>query len=328
MGYSGLPAFAVDSLTQYTPDDSTPGAYQISVIDYDWFDQKRRRRVPVRIYFPQGGSGPFPVIIFSHGLGGSREGYQYLGRHWASQGYVSVHLQHLGSDSAVWQKRWLPWLAMWRAARDPHNSINRPLDVSFVIDRLAVLNREDSSLKGRLDVARLGAAGHSFGAFTVLAVAGQVFTGTRGATFTLADPRIRAIIPMSAPVPRPKKRLARAYEQIRIPCLHMTGTRDHSPIGWTKAKERRLPFDSINGADQYLIVFKDGDHMVFSDHRRWRGGDQKIPRFHGLISQSSSVFWDAYLKEDPKARNWLAAGGFARALGDNGTFEKKLLHNQ
>ena len=38
------------------------------------------------------------MIVFSHGLGGTRDGYEYLGRHWASYGYVSVHLQHKGSD--------------------------------------------------------------------------------------------------------------------------------------------------------------------------------------------------------------------------------------
>jgi predicted dienelactone hydrolase len=54
---------------------------------------------------PATGPGPFPVIVFSHGLGGSREGYKYLGRHWASYGYVAVHVEHLGSDTAAFTKR-------------------------------------------------------------------------------------------------------------------------------------------------------------------------------------------------------------------------------
>src|SRR2546423_15576637 len=70
------------------------GPYAVEVIRYDWLDGKRERKVPVKIYFPKSGNAAFPVIIFSHGLGGSREGYEYLGRHWASHGYVSVHLQH------------------------------------------------------------------------------------------------------------------------------------------------------------------------------------------------------------------------------------------
>ena len=46
----------------------------------DWHDVARNRDVPAKIYFPTEGAGPFPVIIFSHGLGGTREGYEYLAR--------------------------------------------------------------------------------------------------------------------------------------------------------------------------------------------------------------------------------------------------------
>ena len=69
-------------------------------------------------------------------------------------------------------------------------------------------------------------------------------------------------------MPRNKEQLDKAFAGIRIPCLHMTGTLDDSPIGETKAAERRLPFDHIRGADQYLITFIGGDHMIFSGRAR------------------------------------------------------------
>ena len=34
--------------------------------------------MPVKIYYPDGTGGPFPVVIVSHGLGGSRDGYEFL----------------------------------------------------------------------------------------------------------------------------------------------------------------------------------------------------------------------------------------------------------
>jgi predicted dienelactone hydrolase len=37
-------------------------------------DEKRGHDIPLKIYHPGGGAGPFPVVVFSHGLGGSREG--------------------------------------------------------------------------------------------------------------------------------------------------------------------------------------------------------------------------------------------------------------
>jgi predicted dienelactone hydrolase len=73
-------------LSQETVYNAKPGKYAVETISYDWQDKTRDRDVPVKLYFPKSGAGPFPVIIFSHGLGGSRDGYEYLGRHWASHG--------------------------------------------------------------------------------------------------------------------------------------------------------------------------------------------------------------------------------------------------
>jgi WD40 repeat protein/dienelactone hydrolase len=300
-----------------------PGPYAVEAASYDWFDKTRDREVPVKIYFPKTRKGPFPVIIFSHGLGGSRDGYEYLGRHWASYGYVSVHLQHKGSDTDVWKGQARPLDAMRQAIKDPRNSINRPLDVRFAIDQMEKMNRDPGLLRGRLDLRRIGMAGHSFGAWTTLAVIGEVFVGPGGREITLADPRIKAAIAMSAPVPRDKTKLDQAFGKIKIPCLHMTGTLDDSPIGDTVAKDRRLPYDHIRGADQYLVIFAGGDHMIFSGRGRLAGGG-KDAVFQALIRPLTTVFWDAYLKDDPQAKAFLAHGGPEKLLGKEGTAEKKL----
>jgi hypothetical protein len=52
-------------------------------------DTARQRDIPLRIYLPQSQSEA-PVVMFSHGLGGSRENNRYLGVHWAARGYVAV----------------------------------------------------------------------------------------------------------------------------------------------------------------------------------------------------------------------------------------------
>jgi predicted dienelactone hydrolase len=313
------PARPAPSLQAYKRD---PGPYQVETSLFDWTDASRGRLVPVKIYSPQG-AGPFPVIVFSHGLGGSRDGYEYLGRHWASHGYVSVHVQHPGSDSSVWQGTLHPLKSMRAAASDPANSIARPLDVRFTIDRLETLNREASPYKGRLDMADLGVAGHSFGAYTALAVAGQTFArGNR--EMSLADPRVKAALAMSAPAPARKWQAERTYSRIKIPVFHMTGTRDDSPIGDTRAAERRIPFDRIAGPDQYLLVLNGGDHMVFSGSPRPALASDKDPVFLDLILMGSTAFWDVYLRGDAAARTWLANGGFQKALGSDGKLEKKL----
>jgi dienelactone hydrolase len=268
-----------------------------------WQDTVRNRPVPVKIYSPATGKGPFPVIVFSHGLGGSREGYEYLGRHWASWGYVAVHVDHLGSDTAALKKGGRLIRNLREAVGDPRNAEARPLDVRFVLDRLEALNRGGSPLAHRLDLGRIGLAGHSFGAWTTLVVAGQD-VGRSDA----ADPRIKAAVAMSAPAPK-RHDYDRIYRNVRIPVLHMTGTLDDSPLGET----------------QYLVTFQGGDHMVFSG--RLLGVRAKDPLFQGLVLQGTTAFWDAYLKGDVAAKAWLAQGGYAAALGKDGKLEEKVAHN-
>jgi predicted dienelactone hydrolase len=301
----------------------TSGPEKVETVTYNWTDESRNRQVPVKLYFPKTGKGPFPVVIFSHGLGGSRDGYEYLGRHWASHGYVSVHVEHLGSNADVWKGNANPMQAMQGAAAALTNAVYRPKDISFAIDQMERMNRGQSPLAGRLDMKRIGVAGHSFGAYTTLAVAGEVFVGPMGRELSLADPRVKAAIPMSAPVPKNRERFKTAFDKIKIPCLHMTGTLDDSPIGETQAKDRRVPFDHIQGATQYLITFQGGDHMIFSGRRR-RGDGEKDARFQDLIRMSSTAFWDAYLRDDPHAAAWLAEGGLETVLGRDGVLEKKL----
>ena len=79
----------------------------------------------------------------------------------------------------------------------------------------------------------------------------------------------------------------------------------------------------MNAADNYLLIFKDGDHMIFPTRRLGppRATDE---RFHRLILSSSTAYWNAYLKQNAPAKAWLSGTAFSTTLADDGTFEKKL----
>lgn len=296
----------------------------VNTVKYDWTDGAWQRVVPVKIYSPNEQSSPFPVIIFSHGLGSSRDVYGYLGRHWASHGFISVHVQHAGSDAVVWEgfpvSQRMELLR--RAASLPENFKNRPKDITFAIDELTRLNQTDSQWKNRLDLNRIGVAGHSFGAFTALATIGEMFSTPRGEQLSFRDPRIKAAVAMSPPVFPSEQDRDVTYAEIAVPCLHITGTEDDSPIGDTKAAERRLPFEHISAARQYLITFTGGDHFIFSGRWAEQSGGEHDKMFQELILSSSTAFWNAHLKNDPDALRWLN-DGFSKELGDLGVLEKK-----
>jgi len=155
--------------------------------------------IPVRIYLPVN-SAPAPVVLFSHGLGGSRNGNTFLGQHWAGRGYVAVFLQHPGSDSSVWQgKPFSERMSSLVAAASLKNFVRRARDVHAALDALTSWNSDPKSpLSNCLDLERIGMSGHSFGAVTTEAVSGETFPvlGTK-----LTDSRIKAAIAFSPSAP-------------------------------------------------------------------------------------------------------------------------------
>src|SRR5262245_60635074 len=180
----------------------------------------RNDTVPVRIYLPKTKS-PAPVVLFSHGLGGNREGSAFLGDHWAARGYVAVFLQHPGSDDSVWKdKPVAERMAALRKAANLENFVRRVKDVTTVLDQLTLANKiEGHALFGRLDLDRVGMSGHSFGAVTTQAVSGERFPLSKGFT----DPRIKAAVIMSPSGPRRGGDPARSFGGVKIPWFLLTG---------------------------------------------------------------------------------------------------------
>ena len=312
-----------------------PGTHAVATWTGVWRDAARNRDVPVKIYAPEDSKGaPFPVIIYSHGLGGTKDGYSYLGQYWAAHGYVSVHIQHLGSDDAVWKGKGLleELRGMEAAASDPKNLQLRPQDVRFAIDQVITLEKDKSfALAGKMDTDNLAIAGHSFGAYTVMAVAGQGIGPDSGIRYYGPDPRVKCAIAMSSQ-PAHTRNLDDAYSKITIPIFHMTGTSDKSPfgarnkdaiIGGTTPEGRRVSFDHTQNAPAYLMTFKGGDHSVFSGERM-RGDGSLDASLHPLVLEASTAFWDANLKKDAGAQAWLDGGGLKQRLGALGVLEHKV----
>jgi predicted dienelactone hydrolase len=298
--------------------------HKVATLLVTWHDPARDRDVPVEIYYPAHAKAPCPMIIFSHGLGGNRFGYSYLGQHWAGCGYISVHLQHIGSDDAVWRGAGINgYAALTRSVADPKNALNRAEDVSFAIDEMLRLSRMTNlggydPLRGLVNEKAIGMAGHSFGAWTTLAVVGE----KTGASQPFTDSRIKAAVAMSAPVPGGPEKAKGQFAAIAVPVFHMTGTRDDSPIGETKAADRRIPFDQSTTPGTCLLILDGADHMTFSGHI-FGAFRQDDARYQALILAGSTAFWDVTLRGDQAAGDWLYKGGFAALLGKEGTFETR-----
>ncbi|MEI6082824.1 MAG: dienelactone hydrolase [Verrucomicrobiota bacterium] len=268
-------------------------------LDFTVTDAARQREIPVRVFLPAD-KKPAPVILFSHGLGGSRNGSAFLGQHWSAHGYVVVYLQHPGSDTGVWQgqppeKR----LAAMQNAASAQNFLLRVKDVSAVLDKLPAV----PALAGRLDMNRVGMSGHSFGAVTTQAVSGQHFP-----VGEFTDPRIKAAIAFSPSTPVAGNAQT-AFGSVKIPWLLMTGTKDTAPIGHATVASRRTVFPALPAGSKYELVLDRAEHSAFTDRPLPGDVEPRNPNHHKAILAISTAFWDAYLTGNAEAKAWLDGPG-------------------
>lgn len=257
------------------------------VIDLDWHDEARHRAVPVRLYWPakaQAGQ-PVPLVLFSHGIGGSRRGYSYLGSYWASQGLAALHVQHVGSDRGLWSGNPLQLVGRLQGAAKEDEALNRVQDVRFALDQLLAsaygpMVRRDALL----------AAGHSYGANTTLLLAGARVE-RQGKLLELAEPRLRAAIVISAPPFYGEAEPQRILSGVRIPTLHITATDDviRIPGYYSPATDRLQVFDATGGPSKALAVFQGGSHSIFTD-RAGTGGVALNPQVKAATRELTMAF--------------------------------------
>ncbi len=288
-------------------------ATEIGVVDLDWVDNARQRDVPARLYWPDGvaANARVPLVVFSHGLGGSRYGYSHLGRYWAQQGYASLHVQHLGSDRAVWTSGFFALVSNLQGAASEANAVARAKDVSYGITALLA----DPRFGPHIDAEHIAVAGHSYGANTALLVAGatvQREVNGEWRSMSYRDPRVKAAIIMSAPPFYREGDMKAILSAVHIPTLHLTGTEDVIKIpGYRSDPDDRVAvFDatpSSPGAAKTLAVFSGGTHSIFTDRIDSAGAD--LNRVVKAATRELSLeFLNTTLRGAPYARitDWLS----------------------
>ncbi len=322
----GLVVLVLHSLTALIAADETYDPLRVPEVslpeplDVAVKDAGRNREIPIRVYRPAGDQ-PAPVVLFSHGLGGSRMMNSTMARHWAGRGYVAVFLQHPGSDTSVWRGKPLgERLPAMQQAAGPENFLLRVKDVPAVLDDLARRNQDRSDpLFGRLDLDRVGMSGHSFGAVTTQAVSGQ--QAARGRV-SFTDPRIKAAVIMSPSTPK-LGTAEQAFGEVKIPWLLMTGTKDLSIIGGADLNSRLGVYPALPAGDKYEIVLHDAEHSAFTDRALPGDREARNPNHHRVIYALSTAFWDAYLKGDAAAKAWLDGDGAKRGLEAEDRWQRK-----
>jgi len=275
------------------------GPHQVLTVEQvSLHDSARHKDLRLKIYYPEG-PGPFPVIVFSHGLYGSKDSYWALGEYWASYGFVSIHPSHEDSRKDGGYRKGLR-----QAIEDPELWESRPKDISFILDSLAEIERLAPQLKGKLDRERVGVGGHSYGAYTAQAIAGAtVQMPGEAKPRSFADNRVRAAVILSPQGEGEMGLTSRSWGNIHVPLLVMYGSRDFGTQRRTPTW-RSQPFYGAPPGDKYDVELTGATHMTFVGP--FRKGTKESMLFQ-CAKLETVAFWDAYLKNSGAAKQYLAS---------------------
>jgi predicted dienelactone hydrolase len=334
------------------------GPSPVGVIPSAILHDAQRKDLEVSIEYPTRG-GPFPIIVFSHGYGSSDHGYEPLVSYWTSNGYVCIRPSHADAGAipstpppappvstqnrrgSAQQATIIPLQPqrnrmedIWDRERESQWG-NRALDIKLVLDSLDGIEKQFPELQGKMDHARIGVGGHSYGAFTALLIAGL--------NGTYADPRVKAVVAMSPPGPSESRGItAQSFATVKVPVMFMTGTNDRGATQSEDANWRKQAFENSPPADKYFVLIDSARHTSFTGQVSFYDfqptmqpatstspyyGQQPMPqqqrgavvvgndrRIFQMIKIASLAFWDTYLKNDTTARDLLQPQKFESAF--------------
>ena len=232
---------AKNRYSDFIPTAATPeidaqikSAYKLDLIAIDkifWDESVRNANVR---------QGRFPLVVFSHGNGGTRHQNTFWCDYLASHGYIVVSADHTGNARMTIINGKV--IAMQGSERG-QSAKDRPVDVSFLLDKMMEWNKGgDKRFTGHIDTERVAISGMSFGSFTA-----------HWASDT--DGRFKAVIAMSgAPA---------THTNLTVPTLRMLGTEDRT-LGESGNTLIRNNHEMHKGP-AYLLELKNGGHYSFTD---------------------------------------------------------------
>jgi predicted dienelactone hydrolase len=320
-----------------------PGPWKAASQDLVLRDEKRQKNLEVTVRHPAvaaGAPGRFPLVVFSHGAGGSRAAFSDLTAHWASHGYVVVLPTH--ADSVELRRRNGEDLSRLRRDLESLRRDVRPLDrladVTFLLDSIGVLEQRVAGLRdadgaGRVDRDRVGMAGHSAGALTTQMAAGVKVRGAAaGAVLearSVGDPRIDAAILISGQGTTNRMFTEQSWNELSTPMLVITGSKDVAAIGSETPASRREPFDRAKPGDKYLVFIEGATHSSYQGKGRALSLDPSVPTdaeltmITSVTSAATLAFLDLSLKGDGSARAYLHSAALVAFSGGKAAMERK-----
>jgi dienelactone hydrolase len=281
----------------------TDSQHLVTYVDAGGVTRSAPRNIEVRVFAPDV-PGAYPVILYSHGMGGSPfANSAHVASALAALGYIVIAPTHLDSfrTPAAIQNDF--YGVVGPAA------VHRVADLQFLLSQAATVT---AGLAGYgLNLADVTVAGHSLGAFTAQLLTGVtstlpelagLATGNPYGLTSLIDQRFKQAILLSPQGVGPNSSgtfgLGEAsWETQTVPALTITGTLD-SGFDNQSFHDRLDGFAAAPALGQHAIVINGADHAQI-------GGDLANPQVNAEVTAAMSLFLQAYVQGDEAARDSL-----------------------
>jgi len=295
------------------------------------------RTILVDLYLPINWSKtptPAPVIVISHGLGSDRSTFVYLAQHLASYGFAVLVPEHPGSN-AKQMEALLNGTA--KEVAEPAEFVDRPLDVTFMLNQLERQATYTPALQGKLNLQQVGVVGQSFGGYTALALGGAPINPTQlqsdcqnldttlnlslllqcralqlnQTDIKLTDPRVKAVMAIN-PIASAVFGQA-SISQIKVPTMIVAGNADTVAPALL---EQIQPFTWLTDASKSLVLLDRGTHFSTLEVDNVNAGGLQLPEevvgpnpaiARRYMTALSLAFFKTYVAKQPSYRPYLSA---------------------
>jgi dienelactone hydrolase len=251
--------------------------------------------------------GKWPLVVFSHGSGGTRVGYVFFTEFLASHGFIVVAADHIGNSRYTIVNN---QVVKAGGARGQASAKDRPKDVSFLIDCMTRMNNGgDGRFAGRVDLDKVAAAGMSFG-------------GSTTENVVELERRVKAGIMLAPGGPTGDR------TNFTTPIFMMIGTEDATLKEQGNARNRS--YYEVSKGPRYFVEIKDAGHYTFTSVDQYNANygngigkgkrvntapDQDVTYLapeesHKLIDAYSLAFLSVYVRGQAGYKAYLAQNHF------------------
>jgi predicted dienelactone hydrolase len=309
------------------------GSFEVSHQTIKHRDISRQRRFTTKLYIPKtdpSTATKIPLVIVANGMGLNQEFMAFLANHLASHGFAVGVPDAIDSNDVRQKDFFLGRKPVSAGNFDASEYVNRPLDITYVLNELEKLN--PTKFQNRLDVKQVGIVSYSFGAVPALSLAGAKFDFAQLQQDCESQSKLinLSLFYQCRALELPDSQRNLDFRDSRISSLFMFVPMGHSLFGsknlqaidlptyWNStardpftpmAQEQLLGFTAMRNPNKYLSIALNVGHTPKPAEilEQTQVSNDISQRFKTYLGMLSTAFFKVHLVQDENYRSYLTS---------------------